>query len=95
MTKNNRIGKFKLSTDYLEKWEELIPLMGNFVPVKVECEFADRCLSITAYSPLFDEAPKWTTPPEYEIIININDFSPAEIIAKKLTGKGFTENKPS
>ena len=84
MTKNNRIGKFKLSADYLEKWEELIPLMGNFVPVKVEFSYSEQSLLITAYSPLFEQVPELIQAPEYEIIININDFSPAEIVARKI-----------
>jgi len=81
---NNRIGTFRLSWRYLESWEELLPLMGNFVVLRAECHYAQGDILITAYSPLFEVVPEHTAAPFYEITINIHDFSPAEIIAKRV-----------
>jgi hypothetical protein len=85
--RNNRVGRFKLDRQYLERLEELLPLMGNFVPVKAEYDYATQAIEITAYSPLFEVWPHDCAVPDYELTINITDFAPAEIIAKRITPK--------
>jgi hypothetical protein len=84
MTRKHRLGKFNLDQDYVRRWEELLPIMGNFVIVRAEFEYDTCKISYMAYSPLFDEVEEYCECPEYEINITLNDFGPAEITAKRI-----------
>lgn len=83
MKTENRIGTFTLSGDYLREWQELLPLMGNFVIVRCEYMYANQQMVYTAYSPLFDVSPEECAIPEYNIQITLNDFGPATVIATR------------
>ena len=84
MTRKHRLGKFKFAQDYMQKWEELLPIMGNFVIVRAEFEYDTRKICYMAYSPLFDEVEEYCECPEYDINVTLNDFGPAEISAKRI-----------
>lgn len=84
MTKeNNRVGKFKLSRWEVERWQEMIPIMGNFFIVKAEFDFATDDLRVVALSPLFESWEPYCEPPEYEVRVTLNDFGPATVTAER------------
>lgn len=80
----NRLGKFKLRKDLLRDWQELIPLMGNFVVVEARYGYDFDSILYTAYSPLFDICPEHCECPEYDIKITLDGFNPATITATKI-----------
>lgn len=80
----HRLGRFKLDQEYMYKWEELLPLMGNFVIVDVQRQYDTRKIEYLAYSPLFEEIEEYVKAPDYEVVVTLNDFGPAQITARRI-----------
>lgn len=80
----NRIGRFKITRAFLERWMDLIWMMGNFVIVRADYRWDTETVEYLAYSPLFDECPQECAPPEYNIIVAENNMMPATIKAVRL-----------
>jgi hypothetical protein len=73
-----------LVMDYLERWEELLPLMGNFVIVEARARYDLQGIEYLAYSPLFEPVPHGVEAPEYNVVVTISDFSPAVIRCERI-----------
>lgn len=83
-TSENRVGVIYLSENVFAKWEEMLPIMGNFVPVRAEWHYMLNCLRLECYSPLFEINPAGHYPPEYELEISFFPHAPVVIKATKL-----------
>ncbi len=79
-----RLGRFLLSELYLDRWEELLPLMGNFVVIETRYRHDLNGIEYLAYSPLFEPIPDSAVAPEYDIQVTLNDFAPATIHCKRI-----------
>jgi hypothetical protein len=80
----NRIGRFKVSKPFLDRWMDVIHMMGNFVVVRADWRWDAEVVEYLAYSPLFDECPKECVAPEYNIIVAEENMMPATIKAVRL-----------
>ncbi|MDY6959603.1 MAG: hypothetical protein SVK08_10660 [Halobacteriota archaeon] len=69
--KENRIGKFKVSMDFLKECDmrELKYFFSYFIIIEATNHFSDRSIEYTAYSSLFDDIGYICTP-EYDISYN-------------------------
>ncbi len=79
-----RLGRFLMKRDYLARWEELLPLMGNFVVVDTRFRYDCDAIEYMAYSPLFEEIADGMEAPEYDVVVTLNEFAPATINVKRL-----------
>lgn len=80
----NRLGRFKILREVFKDWQELLPLMGNFVVVEARYAYDFNGIYYMAYSPLFDICPEYCECPEYDIKITLDGFNPATITATKI-----------
>ncbi|MDE2096210.1 MAG: hypothetical protein KGL39_03125 [Patescibacteria group bacterium] len=70
-----------------EHWQALLPLMENFVVVRTECRFDLNAIEYTALSPMFDEVPEYTVPPEYQVEFLLKPGIPAVLEVSRLNKK--------
>jgi len=80
----HRLGRFKLDQEYMHRWEELLPVMGNFVIVDVQRQYDTHKMEYLAYSPLFEEIEEYIKAPDYEVVVTLNDFGPAQVTARRI-----------
>ena len=81
-SRNHRLGRFTISNPVMDRWEDLLPLMGNMVVVQATFRYDLAAIEYLAYSPLFDEIDPNTAAPEYDLIV-FDNVIPANIRAVK------------
>lgn len=69
LIEERRVGIFRISTDvlHMQSHEVLLRVFANFIIVRAETLFAERCIEYVAYSPLFGVVDEGEEFPEYEI----------------------------
>jgi hypothetical protein len=82
----HRLGKFTITQNELCKWEDWLPVMGNFVVVEARYRYDLGAIEYLAFSPLFDEIDGAVVAPTYELTVTCDGFSPATIKAVRTDG---------
>jgi hypothetical protein len=84
MIHENRLGRFKVSRDFLKRWKDCLWMFGNFVIVDVtNRSWDEHIVEYLAFSELFEISDRNVIAPLYEICVETSDGFP-KIKAVKL-----------
>ena len=84
MTHEHRLGRFKVSSDFLKHWKDCLWIFGNFVIVDVTNRSCDEhSVEYLAFSELFEISDHNVAAPLYEICVETSEGFP-KIKAVKL-----------
>lgn len=80
----NRLGVVILPQHLFGRWEDMLPIMGNFVPVQAQTHWGSGGVILEAFSPLFEPCPEHCLPPVYELEIQFYPQAPVVVKAIKI-----------
>ena len=84
----NRVGIFRVSCELIrDRWQDLLPVFANFVPIETHTNEYNATLDFKAYSELFDEIELGAEIPYYEIITTRDESNNLKVEARKFEGK--------
>jgi hypothetical protein len=83
MATENRLGRFILHREVFHRWEDMLPLMGNFVVIEAKFRWDTNCIEYLAYSNLFEPIEEGVAAPEYDIEVALFPDAPAVIKAHR------------
>ena len=80
----NRLGRFSIRAEMIERWPELLPVFGQAVIIRCFPNELGRKFVYVAYSPLFDVLPIDQNAPEYLMAVREMSDGSVEVKAEKI-----------